>query len=201
MPEITPKAVNGVSVPVLTNLSAGYQTLITTDDGAPLVVKYSVGKGEITLFTASAYPAHTAIEAMYRTALTDLMNEVAGSEQVWAEATQGTQFAAYDRGDETDVYFLAADWYRAPENMRTVTLRVGENKHTVSFPFGTMIKASVWQSFAAYPHTESAEVISVKNGVAKLQGTGKVNFTFLCGEKSYEKTVDFTSSPVVEITI
>ena len=201
IPEIAPKAVNGVSVPVLTNLSAGYQTLITTDDGAPLVVKYSVGKGEITLFTASAYPAHTAIEAMYRTALTDLMNEVAGSEQVWAEATQGTQFAAYDRGDETDVYFLAADWYRAPENMRTATLRVGENKHTVSFPFGTMIKASVWQTYGAYPHTESAEVISVKNGVAKLQGAGKVNFTFLCGEKSYEKTVDFTSSPVVEITI
>ena len=200
-PELKDKTVNGVSVPVAANLRAGYETLLTTDDGAPLVVKYSLGKGEITLFTASAYPAHTAIEPAYRNALASLMNEASADEHVWAEATQGTQFSVYDRGEETDVYFLAADWYRAPENMRTATLRIGKNNHVVTFPFGTMIKASVWQGYGAYPHTESAEVISVKDGVAKLQGTGKVNFTFLCDEKSYNKTVDFTSSPVVEITI
>jgi hypothetical protein len=64
-----------------------------------------------------------------------------------------------------------------------------------------MIKATVWQNFAAYPHTEDAEVLSVKNGVAILQGTGRVKFTFINGEKSEEKIVDFTKQNTKKVKI
>jgi hypothetical protein len=80
-------------------------------------------------------------------------------------------------------------------------LRIGDFTYTVSFLFGTMIKVCVWENLGAYPHSESAEVISVKNGIAKLQGAGIVNFTFLKDGKTYDKTVDFTNSPVCEIEI
>jgi len=200
-PEICEKQRKGITVPAVVNLRAGYKTLATTDDGTPLAVSYEIGKGEVTLFAVSAYPAHPAINELYREALTEHMKNASLSEPVWAECTRGTQFALYDRGEEKDVYFLAADWYKAPEALRSATLRIGEHKHTVTFPFGTMIKASVWQNYAAYPHSENAEVISVKNGIAELQGTGIVNFTFLKDGKSYEKAIDFKDSTVREIEI
>ena len=200
-PEICEKRINGISVPTVVNLKSGYKPLVSTDDGAPLVVSYSIGGGEVTLFAVSAYPAHEAIRELYKAELISYMNKASQNEPVWAESTTGTQFAVYDRGEERDVYFLASDWYRAPELIRSATLRIGEHRHTVKFPFGTMIKASVWKNFAAYPHTEDAEVISVKNGVAKLQGTGIVNFTFLNGANSYEKQLDFTKSPILKIEI
>ena len=200
-PEICEKEINGRKAPVVINLKSGCKALMRTDDGTPLAVKYTVGKGEVTLFAVSAYPAHAAISELYRNELGAHMKYATENEPVWVDASAGTQFAVYDRGEERDVYFLAADWYRAPENMRSATLRIGDKCYVVTFPFGTMIKASVWKHFGAYPHSENAEVISVKDGIAKLQGAGKVNFTFLNNGKSYEKTVDFTNSPVTEIKI
>ena len=164
-------------------------------------MRYPIGEGEVTLFAVSAYPAHPAVAELYIGELGAHMTEAARTERVWAEATKGTQFALYDRGEEKDVYFLAIDWYRPTQPLRTATLRIGENRHTVSFPFGTMIKASVWEDYAAYPHSEEAEVISVKNGIARIQGTGIVKFTFLNGRNSYEKDIDFTDRPVCEIEI
>ena len=200
-PEIAEKQYKKISVPVVTNLKSGYETLVLSDDGTPLVVRYKLGEGEVTLFAVSAYPAHLAINELYREALAAHMQKAAETEEVWAEASVGTQFAVYDRGEQKDVYFLAADWYKAPEALRSATLRIGDHKHTVTFPFGTMIKASVWQSYGAYPHSESAEVVSVKDGIARLQGTGIIKFTFLNDGKIYEKAIDFTNSPVVEMKI
>ena len=195
------KTVNGKPVDVIVNLREGYEIVAVADDGAPIAVRYNFGKGRITLFAVSAYPAHTAISELYKNELSDLMQGVTASESVWAECTQGTQFAIYDRGEERDVYFLAVDWYRDPAPLRTATLRIADTRHTVKFPFGTMIKAAVWQSFAAYPHTEDAEVISVKNGVARLQGTGRVKFTFINGSSEREEEIDFASKTVIEIKI
>ncbi len=195
------KTVNGKPIDVIVNLKEGYEILITADDGAPVVVRYNFGKGKITLFAVSAYPAHSAISDLYKKELSVIMRSASESEPVWAECAPGTQFAIYDRGEERDVYFLAADWYRAPDLIREATLRIGDNRHTVSFPFGTMIKAAVSQKFAAYPHSEDAEVISVKNGVAKLQGTGRVKFTFINGAQSREEEIDFTAKSVIEIKI
>ncbi len=201
VPQICVKEVGTIAVPVVTNIKDGAEILERADDGTPIVVKYKYGEGFVTLFAVSAYPAHPAVNALYRKALSNSMREASANEPVFAECTPGTQFAVYDRGEEKDIYFLAADWYKSPETLRTAILRIGDNCHKVNFPFGVMIKASVWQSFGAYPHTENAEVISVKDGIAKLQGTGIVNFTFLNGEKSYEKAVDFTNSPACEIKI
>ena len=200
-PEICEKEIGGIAVPVVTNIKGGFDVLERADDGTPVVVSYKYGNGTVTLFAVSAYPAHPAINRLYRSALTVHMQKASEDEPVYAECTRGTQFAVYDRGDEKDVYFLAADWYKTPEILRSAKLRIGENLHEISFPFGVMIKASVWQDYGAYPHSEDAEVISVKDGIAKLQGTGKVNFTFLNGEKSYKKAIDFTNSPVCEIKI
>ena len=88
---------------------------------------------------------------------------------VWAECPKGVQFTVYDRENgERDVYFLAIDWYKEPSALRYANLIISGNKHKVTFPFGTMIKVSVWLKYAAYPHTENAEVISVKDGIARV---------------------------------
>ena len=199
--EIETKALNGRSVRVATNIRKPNSVLYSADDGTPLAVTYKYGDGEVTLVCAAAFPADPAISEIYKTLLATEMETVTKNEYVWAKSSQGTQFAVYDRGEERDVYFLACDWYRAPERMRSAELRIGKATHTLSFPFGTMIKASVWKEYAAYPHTENAEVISVKNGIARIQGAGRVTFSFIKGAEKYDKTVDFTAEAVQEIKI
>ena len=68
-------------------------------------------------------------------------------------------------------------------------------------PCGVMIKASVNGNYAAYPHSESGEVIEIKNGVCKIQGSGKVKFTFINGESERTELVDFTDSTIKTVTI
>ena len=201
-PKVEIKTFNGVPVPVVTNIKRESTTVMSTDDGTPLVIALPYGNGTVTLCTAAAFPAHPAIKELYGSYLDSFLKDAADAEPVFAECPKGIQFALYERENgERDVYFLAIDWYKSPEKNRSATLRIGENKHTVNMPFGTMIKASVWDKFGAYAHSEEGEVISVEGGVAKLQGSGIVNFAFLNGKESYEKAIDFTNSPVCEIKI
>ena len=200
-PETVEKTVNGSSVFVAVNIRKPSRVIAACDDGTPLVVSYDIGAGEVTLFAASAFPANKAIRSLYEAQLTLAMKNASKDESVWAEASLGTQFAVYERDGERDVYFLAADWYRPVDVLREAKIRIGENIHTLKFPFGVMIKASASGDFCAYPHSEDAEVISVKDGVARLQGTGRVTFTFINGAESREETIDFTDKNLVSIKI
>ncbi len=194
-PKIAEKTVNGKAVKVALNIKPEGKVLLTCDDGILLLVSYSIGRGEVKIFFASAYPAHPAIRKLYEAELLSSMRYAVSKESVWAESSLGTQFAVYEREDGRDVYFLAQDWYRAPEAIREAKLKVGKSSHTVNFPFGVMIKATVASDYAAYAHTEDGEAIFVKNGVEKLQGTGKVRFTLINGAQSREEVIDFKDGP------
>jgi hypothetical protein len=200
-PRFEKATVSGCELEVITNLSPSAKVILTTENGLPLIAKIAYGRGEITFFTAKAYPANEAIKPLYENELGKLASEAVASEEIFAEASSGVEFAVYDRDSERDVYFLAVDWYRAPEILRHAKLIIGKNEHEISLPFGVMIKASVSGGFAAYPDSENAEVISVKDGIARLQGTGRVKFTFIKGKESYTKEIDFSSVSYQEFKI
>lgn len=200
-PNFKKSSLNGKSLELITNLKSDYEVILKTDDGYPLAVKYKIGKGEITLFTAKAYPANPSIKPLYENEIRRLSLSAISSERVYAKADSGVEFSVYERGDERDVYFLAVDWYRAPDIERHAKLIIGASAHDISLPFGVMIKASVFEGFAAYPHCEHGEVISVKDGIARVQGTGRVKFTFINGEESYDKEIDFSSASYLEFKI
>ncbi len=195
------RRVSGVELSVCTNTVKPDEVIAACDDGTPLVCRYKLGHGTVTLFNASAYPAHPAIRALYEKELEEHARYAAKDEPTWAIAKDGTEFAVYKCGDETDVYFLAVDWYRTEVDARHTTLTVGGTEHDVSLPFGVMIKAATWQSFAAYPHSEDGEAISVKGGIAKLQGCGKVKFTLINGEAEREIELDFSEASIAEVKI
>ncbi|MBO5879133.1 MAG: hypothetical protein J6Q68_01085, partial [Clostridia bacterium] len=200
-PVLKKTTISGVEVSVCTNVSRPYKVISSSDDGTPIVFERALGKGKVVFFACSAYPASPAIAPLYKNALASLMESVSRDESAWARCERGVQFALYERPEARDVYFLACDWYRAPEIMRSATLIVGENEHTVTFPFGVMIKAVVSSCYAAYPHSEQGEVVSVKDGVATVQGTGRVTFTFINGADSREQTLDFSKENVITLKI
>jgi len=200
-PQFKKSSFNASSLELVTNLKPGYDVVFKADDGSALAVKYKIGKGEITLFTAKAYPAHAAIKALYASELRSLSISATDSENIYAKADSGVEFAVYERDSERDIYFLAVDWYRAPEILRHAKLRIEENEFDITLPFGVMIKTSVCDKYAAFPHSENAEVISVKDGMARVQGTGRVKFTFINGKDSYKKEIDFTGLSYQEIKI
>ncbi len=192
---------NNESLLVCTNAKAPDEVLIKAEDGSPLVIRYTLGKGEVTLFNVSAYPAHPAIRSLYERELVRHANYAWESEPVRVICGDGMESAIYKRGDERDVYFLAVDWYRKSELSRRAKLIIGRHEHEIKLPFGVMIKASVASEYAAYPHSEDAEVISIKDGVALIQGTGKVMFTFINADTERCELIDFTDSSVKHIKI
>ena len=58
--------------------------------------------------------------------------------------------------------------------------------------FGSMIKCCVKDGFAAYPHSDCAEVISIgEDGTVTVQGTKTVVFTVFDKDTERDITVDF----------
>ncbi len=199
---LTEKIVNGDVLPVLTGEIAGAVTVAKCDDGTPLAVRYKHGDGEITLICAAAYPAHKLIRKLYENELREHALYAASSLPVWARTGDDTEFALYEReGGQYDIYFLAVDWYRAPEKIRCAKLILNGKEFDVKLPFGTMIKACINGNCGAFPHSEDAEVISVINGKAKVQGTGRVTFTLIKDGKARKLEVDLSLSPVLEIEL
>ena len=201
-PRFVENTFGGEPIAVCENYSAeGCEVLVSTDEGLPLVCRYKLGKGEVVLFNVNAYPAHKAIKGLYREFLRKEADALVGSEAIWAECGDDVEFAVYDtdRG-ERDIYLLAVDWYRSPELMRPATVRVGENKYPVELPFGRMIKCTAKGDTLIYPHDESGEVLSIDEGRARVQGSGKVDFTVCKNGETTTYHIDF-DEPIKEIEL
>ena len=143
------------------------------------------------------YPAHKAIADTYKTLLEKVGEETFNEEYIWAKANEQVTFAVYNQEDGgRHVYFLAVDWYNAPETIRKAILRIGKNEYTVEMPFGVLIKCVVKGESFAYPKVETAEVLKVEDNTFTAQGVGIVEF--VCGKNGEQKTVtvDFTNNPV-----
>lgn len=194
-PEMVEDAVDGVVLPVCVNVKDG-EVLARTDSGRPLVSRYAMGDGEVVLFHAGVYPSHPAIRAMYEEELRNTMTALTDDEPSWVKCGEDVQFTVYDDGDVREIYLIAPDWYRNPEELRHAEVRVGKHFYPISFPFGTMIKCMVKGDTLAYPHSENGEVLDILDGLVRVQGEGQVDFTVCRDGEQRTVTVDFTDEPV-----
>jgi len=196
-PVLAETTVNGEKLSVCRNAKRPDDVLAYTDDGQPLVCVYKYGKGEVVLFNTKAYPAEAAIRSFYEREMTRLIKEENAKESVWAEGADNVEFAVYNQKDGSrHVYFLATDWFRAPETERKASLVVGENKYDVTMPFGVMIKAVSDGCAAAWAESEDGEVMSVKDGTVTVQGTGRVSFCLARNGIVTKVEIDFSSTPI-----
>lgn len=200
IPDFRDDTFNGKKVSVCTNPEKCDEVLLYTDSGIPLLCRYSVGKGEILLFSVKDYPCNEAIKEIYGNELIKCAKAACEDEQVWAESDDDTEFAVYNQDDGSKhVYFIAVDWYRAPEKIRCARLRMGSEIYQVQMPFGTLIKCVCSCNCALWATSEDGEVLSVSSDKALVQGTGKVTFKIAKNSKVTDVEVDFTSEPVQEI--
>ena len=188
-------AVGGHSVFVCTNAPTPTEVLSRTDDGAPLLCRYRIGKGDVLLYNVKAYPAHPAISEAYTATLRELTEEVVRDEPIFAVCDTDVSFSTFKSGEETHLYFLAVDWYRSPDFDRTATLRLPDASYTVRVPFGVLVKCVTDGKTAVWCHSENAEVLSLANGIT-VQGTGTATFTVASGGVMRELTVSFDDHPI-----
>lgn len=199
-PVFRTSSVSGVPVDVCASGREPDEVLARTDDGAPLAVRYALGRGSVTLVNALAYPAHPAIRALYEQLLRAQLTELTRGERVWAECGDDVEFAVYDQEDGArHIYLLAVDWFRPVEGLRRATLRVGDARYEAAMPFGVMLKAVSDGERIAWPHSEAGEVLSVSAAGARVQGAGRVAFTLACGGAQRDVEVDFTDAGVVTL--
>ena len=176
--------------------------LCTTDDGLPLVCVYKIGKGKVILYNTNAYPYHPTIRELYERHLDELLQYCANREEVWVESGNDVQFAVYnqDNGDK-HIYFLAIDWYRQPELLRTATLRVRNTNYTISLPFGVMKKCVVQDEIAVVCDQENADVLSIHGNTITVQGIDQANFTIFKNGTTIKKIIHFDTTNIQTITL
>ena len=199
VPEFVDNTYGGIPISVCKNaVLDNCEVLVETEQGTPLVCRYTCGKGEVILFNANAYPAHKAIRPIYEKLLGDSMRSLTDKEYAWAEVGEDVEFAVYDTDEgERHIYLLAVDWYRAPDLLRKATIRVGEERYTVELPFGRMIKCVIKGETLVYPHDENGEVLSVNDdGSARVQGVGRVTFTVCKNGVSTDIDLEFKDSVI-----
>ena len=201
-PKFVTDTVDGTALRVCANPLPPDEVRAYTDSGRPLVCVYRIGNGELTVFHAKEYPAHPAIRALYEAEIKTLCQKTVNKEPIWAETGDDVEFTLYRQEDGTcHVYFLAVDWYNSPDFIRKANLRLGDVRYEIPVPFGTMLKCVATEDIAVLAESEDGEVLSVKNGVATVQGTGTVLFRICKNGKQRVETVDFTGGGFREIQL
>ncbi len=189
--------INGKCIRVCTNVKAPDKILKTTDEGSPLISLYKLGKGSVILMNILAYPSDPAIRCDYETLLKTLAENACREEWAWCETPAEVTSAVYEQEDGSrHFYFLAIDWYHHINDIRTATLRIGNDRYSIEMPFGVMIKCVVNDSSAAWPHSENGEVRSLDAASARVQGRGIVTFTLAKDGKTKDITVNFSNDTV-----
>ena len=201
-PKFVEDTVGGIALSVCANPSLPYKVLAYTDSGRPLVCSYRVGEGELVVFHTKEYPAHPAIRALYESEIKRVCDGAVIKEKVWATAGDDVEFTVYNQENGTrHIYFLAVDWYNSPDFNRSATLRLGETEYAVSVPFGVMLKCVCNRDVAVLAEREEGEVISVRDGVATVQGSGIVSFRIFKDGAQRVETVDFSDGELKRISL
>lgn len=195
------KTYKGQTIPVCTNLKGGYELLESCDDGTPLLVKYPVGKGFVTLLNANLYPSNKAVCSLYMSYIEKCAKEICEDQKIYAKVGNNVQFSVYDSEDERHIYLLAIDWYNKSDEPRNAILLENGNEYSVKIPFGTMIKAVAKDNVIIYPTSENGEVVEISGGFATVQGYGKVEFIICKDGKQTSTKVDFEKDATGKIKI
>ena len=201
-PKFVKDTVGGVELLVCANPAPCDEVLAYTDSGRPLICIYPMGKGTLTVFHTKEYPAHSAIRALYENEIKRICKETVDKEYVWAETGDDVEFAVYEQENGSrHIYFLAVDWYRQPDFDRSATLRLGGVRYSIPVPFGVMLKCVCNKDVAVIAESEDGEVISVRDGIATLQGEGVVSFRICKDGEQRVETVDFEGGGFKRITL
>lgn len=194
-PRFVQSAVNGHPLRVCENILPPREIAACTDDGQPLVCRYACGNGEITLFNTDAYPSNPAIRALYEQELKTLFAAETAAEKVWCECGDDVEFAVYKQDDgSSHIYLMAVDWYRDPLPERRAVIRTPNFKYEVRFPFGILVKAVVCDDTAVWTHSESADILTLADGSATLQGCGEETFTVAADGHTRDIRVDLSKT-------
>ncbi len=162
-----PHFVNGACV----NLTPGAKVSQVDQNGQPLVVEVTVGKGKVVLVNRTMYPGNPQILPLYQELVTRLNGAACAEDLADISCGDDVQFARYMQPDGSmHLYLTAVDWYRDPAPARQATLRVGEHKYDVTVPFGDIVKIVVKDGVAAWPRDMAFEVLCA--APLKVQGKG-----------------------------
>ena len=195
-----PDSFNGNPVSVCDGIE--YDSVVLYTDGKrPLVVKKHTGEGTLYFITAKEYAGARAVaDACYK--LFALVTpDIVEKESVYASGDSNVQFSVYNNDDGSkNIYFIATDWHK-PDPSGDGVLVVDGSRYTVPVPCGQLVKTAVKDGVAVYPCDDSAEVISIADGEATVQGIGKTDFVILKDGESKKITVDLTNEPLAKIKI
>ncbi len=174
------------------------EVLKTTDEGTPLLIKYTVNGGVCYFVNAKEYPGEgTATEPVYRDVITLVSDEMNAKEESFIECGDDVQFTIFEQEDASrHIYVLPVDWYRDPDMLRTATLRLCGERYEINMPFELLIKIVVSEKTAAWVDTETAEVLSVSANEIKVQGRGKVTLSVAKDGKLMTFALDLNSEAV-----
>lgn len=193
----------GNSLPLGQNLTASNdEILVRADDGTPLVVEKKCGKGSILFFNTLCYPANAAIKALYTRYFEERSDGVCENEAVFPVVKNDVQAVVYDLPDGSQaVYFIAVDWWKDPNAVRTAQLRINGVHYEVCLPFGVMKKALVKDGIAVLCQSESADVLRFTESGFLAQGEGTEEFLVFANGSTTPVSVDFTDFPQKEIKL
>ena len=195
------KKYKGKSIYVCTNFVDGFELIEGCDDGTPLLMKYNIGKGSITILNANVYPSHDAIAELYTSYIESCTKAFNNSESTYVKCGEDVQFTVYDCENERHIYLLAVDWYNKSNEDRKAVIYDQSHEYIVSIPFGIMIKAVAKDGIIIYPTSENGEVIDICGDYAVVQGYGDVTFTVCRNGVQKEISLNFNCDAVQKIGI
>lgn len=140
---------------------------------------------------------------MYIDTVRVLHDALIAEEQAWIECGEDVEFAVYvHENGSRDIYVLAVDWYSAPDHARSFTLRLGNERYDLQFPFGRMLKIAVCGKCAVFANVEDAEIVFTAPSTVRVSGVGNgIVVTAADGGKLTEYPLDFTVNSCVDIVL
>ncbi len=179
------------------------EVIKSTDEGTPLLIKYTVGEGVIYFINAKEYPGEgSSSEPVYRDIITFVSDELNNAEESFIECDERVQFTVFEQADSSrHIYVLPVDWYNDPNELRSATLKLCGNSYDIKMPFELLTKIVVKNNAAAWVDTETAEVLSVNGDEVKVQGRGKCKLYFAKDNKLNVLELDLTKNAVMTVKI
>ena len=199
--EFESKTYKGKPVKVCVNCKEGFEVIESCDDGTPLLIKYRLAKGFVTILNAPVFPSNEAVCGLYTSYIEKCTADANSEDCVNVLCGDDVQYTMYDCGDERHIYLLAVDWYNKSTSHRKATLRQSGFEYALSIPYGIMIKAAAKDGVTVYPLSQYGEVLEIGDGFAVIQGKGKVEFIICKDGVQKHIFADFSTETVQKITI
>jgi len=132
---------------------------VKTDNGNPLVYEREFGAGRFVFVNAREYAGNEALSDMWISLIKEQLKKIVEEEPCWVSCGEDVEFTVYDHEDGSRVFYvLAVDWYRDPETIHSLKLRIGKDEYLIHMKFGVMLKILVKDDVAIWADTEDVEI-------------------------------------------